>query len=60
MNAGVLRPIQRCGWLGTSTQALGFWLNLQRAYDLEITRDKFSHVIEKEVQPASLVVASVD
>jgi addiction module HigA family antidote len=32
----------------------GFWLNLQAAYDLEVARDKFSRIIEREVQPAVL------
>jgi addiction module HigA family antidote len=36
----------------------GFWLNLQTAYDLEMAQDKLSRVIEREVRPVSLVVAS--
>jgi addiction module HigA family antidote len=36
----------------------GFWLNLQIAYDLEVAQDKLSHVIEREVRPASFAASN--
>jgi addiction module HigA family antidote len=36
----------------------GFWLNLQVAYDLEVAQDKLSHVIEREVRPASFAASN--
>jgi len=36
----------------------GFWMNLQTAYDLEVAEDELSRTIEREVRPASTVVAS--
>jgi len=33
----------------------GFWLNLQRAYDLEVAQDKLSPTIERQVRPAGFV-----
>jgi addiction module HigA family antidote len=36
----------------------GFWINLQSAYDLEVAHDKLSRTIEREVRPASFVVAN--
>jgi plasmid maintenance system antidote protein VapI len=36
-----------------------FWLNLQSAYDLKVAHDELSRTIEREVRPASFVVAKL-
>jgi addiction module HigA family antidote len=38
-------------WLGSSPQ---FWLNLQRAYDLEVAEAELGEKIAKEVKPLAL------
>lgn len=35
----------------------GFWMNLQTAYDLEVTADKLSRAIEREVRPSAMATA---
>jgi addiction module HigA family antidote len=36
-----------------------FWMNLQTAYDLEVTADKLSRTIEREVRPSSIAAAGL-